>query len=81
MSQVSVWLPILVLTWEAQKNEVIQRFHHVFLQGHVTKPLYLSYQNDYDDQILQDDNLGWWTPTHKVRGPFDQVILQDHGIN
>ena len=41
---------------------------------------YLHYQSVYDHQSWQDGYLLWWAPAHKVTGPFDCVVSQDHVI-
>ena len=45
------------------------------------KPLYLRYQNTYDHQTWQVDNLPWEAPTNRVTRLFDHMVLQDHVTN
>ena len=39
------------------------------------KTLYLNYESAYGHQTWEDGNLAWWTPVHRVKWPFDHVIL------
>ena len=45
------------------------------------KTLYLHYQGLYGYQTWPDGNLPWWAPAHKVKWPFDHVVLWNHVTN
>ena len=45
------------------------------------KTLYLHYQGLYGYQTWSDGNLPWWAPAHKVKWPFDHVVLWNHVTN
>ena len=45
------------------------------------KPLYLYYHSAYSHQTWVGGNSPEWTPTLKVKGPFDHVVLRIHVAN
>ena len=48
---------------------------------HFLCSVYLHYYNVYDHKTWQDDNLPQLLFTHKVKWPYDHVVLWDHVTN